>query len=97
MSEPKQPIVMLRLEIQHGDGLLFFERTAPIIPREGFLWHKGLLFDDGGDDLLHVAAVRVKLDGSVQVVFDEQYSSNITDQSIKEFTDLGWTFVKEVR
>ena len=28
MSDSNQPIVMLRLEIQHGDGLLFLERTS---------------------------------------------------------------------
>jgi hypothetical protein len=91
----EQSVVMLRLEIRHDDKWLHFERPAPMLPK-CLSWHKGLWFDYGDEECgpLVVEAVYINTDGSIQVVFEERFHSDATEQSIKDFTDFGWTHVE---
>jgi len=93
-TNSRRQCVMLRLEVQHDDKWLFFERQAPLLPKR-MAWHKGLWFDDGGDRgcTLCVEAVYVDADGNVSVVFEERYHSNSNEESVTSFTDYGWTLV----
>lgn len=84
-------VVTLLLEVEHDDRWLYFERPAPALPN-CVQWHKGLWVDFGDEEggALVVEAVYVRMNGTVQVVFEERYHSNANEQSVKDFTDFGW-------
>jgi hypothetical protein len=92
MSTPVEPIVILLLEVQHDDKLLYFERDAPKLPT-GFHWHEGMLFQssDDPDVLCHtVSAVMVRHNGECRVYFEERFHSVATEQSVLDWTEIGW-------
>ena len=91
MSTPVEPIVILILEVQHDDKILYFERDAPELP-QGVHWHEGMLFqaDDDPDSSLHaVSTVMARHNGECRVYFYKRFHSVATEQSVLDFTEFG--------
>jgi len=95
VNSANRPTILLRVEVTHNDKILAFERPAPQLPH-GMSWQKGFWFSSGnGCDSLKVDEVYILVDGSVEVLFEERYYSDASDEAIKDFTDLGWSYINQ--
>ena len=83
--------IKLVVHVEHLDGEFTVERDAPELP-ESVKWHSGMIFID-----LEVDYIRADRDGNCEVVFSECYQSNVSKESLAEFTDDGWNVRRGIK
>jgi len=81
--------VMLRVSVEHDDGVFTVEREAPELPA-GVTWHAGMRLCGDAVGYMYVKGVEVDWKGNAYVHFEKRCDSQNCNDIKAWFTQHGW-------